>query len=68
GITGFIVESMPQAVEALKNIDSLSRIRVRELFEERFTAERMAYDYIQLYDKLITSKEHTYANSFSGRY
>lgn len=68
GITGFIVESMPQAVEALRNIDRLSRVQVRKVFEERFTDKRMTHDYIQLYDKLITRKEDNYANNFSVRY
>jgi glycosyltransferase involved in cell wall biosynthesis len=68
GVTGFIVETMPQAVEALNKIDTLSRTTVRQIFEERFTVERMARDYIRLYDQLITHKEITYANSFSNRY
>lgn len=66
GVTGFIVESMPQAVEALKKIDTINRDIVRQVFEQRFTAERMARDYTQIYDQLITQKEYTYANSFSN--
>ncbi|EHL98153.1 glycosyltransferase, group 1 family protein [Acetobacteraceae bacterium AT-5844] len=53
GVTGFIVESEEQALEALKKIPTLDRALVRARFDERFTARRMAEDYVDLYQELI---------------
>ena len=51
-LTGFIVHSEDQAVEAVQRIGSLDRARVRGEFERRFTAHRMAQDYLKLYARL----------------
>lgn len=53
GVTGFIVKTEDDAVEALGRIDTLDRARVRKRFEERFTATRMAEDYVTLYRQRI---------------
>ncbi|WP_447555015.1 glycosyltransferase family 4 protein [Vreelandella sp. EE22] len=53
GVTGFIVDSIDEAVAAVSRLPTLSRERVRERFLERFTAERMALDYIALYESLL---------------
>src|SRR5436189_2807320 len=42
GKTGFIVDDMAQAVDAVERVRPLSRARVRAEFEERFTAQAMA--------------------------
>jgi glycogen synthase len=52
GVTGFIVESVDEAVTALRRI-SLGRKIVRKRFEERFTASRMATNYIATYKGLL---------------
>jgi glycosyltransferase involved in cell wall biosynthesis len=49
GVSGFIVDEEPQAAAAIGRIGTLDRRRVREAFERRFTARRMAEDYVQLY-------------------
>ena len=49
GVTGFIVESIDQAVEALDRVSVLDRMNVRRRFEQRFAVERMADDYLALY-------------------
>ena len=54
GLTGFIVESVDQSVEALKKIQSLDRRLCREVFERRFSSGRMAVDYLKIYEKLLT--------------
>ena len=59
GETGFIVESMEEAIEATRRIPELSRERCREAFEDRFTARRMAADYVELYDRLVAGAVHT---------
>jgi len=53
GVTGFIVDNDEQAVAAIKRIGELDRRRVRARFEERFTAKRMADDYLRLYEALL---------------
>ena len=55
GATGFVIENIEEAVQAVAQIPGLSRRRCREVFEERFTASRMARDYVSVYEKLICS-------------
>jgi glycosyltransferase involved in cell wall biosynthesis len=52
GVTGFIVEGIDEAVEAVHNIGLLSRESVRKRFDDRFTIERAAYDYVRVYEAL----------------
>ena len=52
GLTGFIVEDETSAVGAIGQLPALSRERVRARFEERFTARRMATEYLAVYRKL----------------
>ena len=52
GVSGFIVETEAQAVAALDKIGTLDRSRVRAQFERRFTARRMAEDYLDVYEGL----------------
>jgi hypothetical protein len=53
GVTGFIVETMEEAVEAAKEAASLDRGQIREAFERRFTAEVMAMEYEQAYQDVL---------------
>ena len=52
GLTGFIVNDADEAATAIGKVGTLSRARVRQRFEERFTSHRMAQDYLKLYGKL----------------
>ena len=52
GVTGFVVDDEDQAVEALKRIGELDPAQVRSVFENRFSAHRMASDYVRIYRKL----------------
>lgn len=53
GVNGIIVDGVDDAVQALQRLQSLSRRRCREIFEQRFTDERMARDYVALYRQLL---------------
>jgi glycosyltransferase involved in cell wall biosynthesis len=53
GVTGRIVSSMDEAEHAVYEVMQLDREVVRARFEERYTATRMANDYLRLYRKLI---------------
>jgi glycosyltransferase involved in cell wall biosynthesis len=49
GVTGYVVDDLDAAVEAVGRIGRLSRARCRQAFEERFDAARMARDYVEVY-------------------
>ena len=56
GVTGFIVGNEAEAIEALRQIHTLDREVVRARFEERFSARRMAQDYLDVYESLVAVK------------
>ncbi|WP_277980934.1 glycosyltransferase family 4 protein [Sphingomonas phyllosphaerae] len=53
GVTGFLVENVDQAVEAIERVDDLDRAACRRQVEERFSVERMADEYAALYRRII---------------
>jgi glycosyltransferase involved in cell wall biosynthesis len=53
GVTGFVVEDESNAVAAASQLSWLSRDAIRKRFESRFTARRMAEDYLAVYRDLI---------------
>jgi glycosyltransferase involved in cell wall biosynthesis len=55
-VTGFIVHNEDQAVEAVRGIGTLDRTRIRSEFERRFTAQRMAQNYLKLYARLTRAR------------
>ncbi len=56
GRTGFIVDTIEQAVAACGRLGEIDRSAVRARFEERWTARRMAEDYVALYARLIAAR------------
>lgn len=54
GITGFVVKNVDDAVDAVRRLPGLDRRRVRAVFESRFTAERMAGDYVSIYRRMYS--------------
>jgi glycosyltransferase involved in cell wall biosynthesis len=52
GRTGFLVGSAKKAAKAVEKIPQISRDECRQHFEERFSATRMAKDYLAVYEKL----------------
>jgi glycosyltransferase involved in cell wall biosynthesis len=53
GVTGFVVDSVEEAVAACARLDRLDRATVRARFEQRWSARRMAEDYLAVYQRLI---------------
>ena len=53
GVTGFIVDSEAEAIDAIARIPTLDRGAVRATFERRFTARRMAESYRRGFERLI---------------
>jgi glycosyltransferase involved in cell wall biosynthesis len=56
GVTGFVVEDEAGAIGAVDRLARLSREKIRQVFEQRFTARRMALDYLAAYRSLIAAK------------
>jgi glycosyltransferase involved in cell wall biosynthesis len=52
-VTGFIVRDVDEATAATLRIGDLDRGKVRTVFERRFTAQRMAEDYLAIYETLL---------------
>jgi glycosyltransferase involved in cell wall biosynthesis len=52
-VTGFITASEAEAATAAVRLPELDRVQIRKVFEKRFTAQRMAKDYVSLYQRLI---------------
>jgi glycosyltransferase involved in cell wall biosynthesis len=50
GITGEVVDSVGEAICKLGSVLALDRGRVRRRFEQRFSADRMARDYVKIYE------------------
>jgi glycosyltransferase involved in cell wall biosynthesis len=53
GITGFVVRGEAEAVAAIGRLSELDRREVRMQFEKRFTAKRMAQEYLRCYEALV---------------
>jgi hypothetical protein len=57
GVSGFLVDDVPQAVAAVRRVPELDRGRIRESFESRFDIGRVARDYVQVYRALASAEE-----------
>jgi len=57
GLTGFVVEDEAGAVAAVDQLSRLNRHAIRQTFEKRFTARRMALDYLAAYRSLMQARE-----------
>ncbi len=53
GVSGAVFETMEEGIEAAKVIGSIDRSMCRAYFDECFTSERMARDYVRAYQELI---------------
>jgi glycosyltransferase involved in cell wall biosynthesis len=53
GVSGFVVETLDEAVQAVTRALQLPRQACRSYFDDRFTASRMADDYIRIYEEAI---------------
>ncbi|RJP76937.1 MAG: glycosyltransferase family 4 protein [Candidatus Zixiibacteriota bacterium] len=53
GRTGFLVSSLEETVRAIHRLPEIRRRDCRQAFEERFSVERMARDYLAIYEQVI---------------
>ncbi len=54
GVTGFLVNSVDEAVDAIRRADEIDRAACREAVARRFSVDRMADDYLRLYRSLLS--------------
>jgi glycosyltransferase involved in cell wall biosynthesis len=54
GATGYVVDNCEEAAKALREIPRLSRRNIRSCFEIRFSARRMALDYVSVYERVLS--------------
>jgi glycosyltransferase involved in cell wall biosynthesis len=59
GVTGLIVDTMDEAIRTLPQVFTFDRRLVRQRFEQRFSATRMAKDYVQVYRALLRQQSLT---------
>jgi glycosyltransferase involved in cell wall biosynthesis len=53
GVTGFLVDTVEEAVAAIERVDEIDRAACRAAVAARFSVERMADNYIRLYQRLL---------------
>jgi len=58
GVTGLLVEDVAAAAAAVEQVRELDRATCRRVFEARFSAERMARDYLALYERMAALRRH----------
>jgi glycosyltransferase involved in cell wall biosynthesis len=56
GVNGFVVSSVKEAAEAVRNVSLIDRKVCRATFERRFSARRMCQDYVRAYERAIEKK------------
>jgi glycosyltransferase involved in cell wall biosynthesis len=61
GVTGYVVDSVEGAVQAVRRLDRLDRGACRAAFERRFSVKRMASQYVQIYRHLAAGRSNLVA-------
>ena len=68
-VSGFVVDTIEGAESAIRRIKALDRAKVRAAFERRFTADRMARDYVGIYRQLLAAHgQPVKASDLNGRH
>ncbi len=57
GVTGFIVRSEAEAVDAARRAGMLDRGHIRDVFDRRFSSHTMAGKYLALYRRLLSQED-----------
>jgi glycosyltransferase involved in cell wall biosynthesis len=56
GVTGFVVDTLDEAIAATRDVPRLDRRECRAVFERRFNVSRMAAEYVAVYEELISRR------------
>jgi hypothetical protein len=54
-VTGYICDNIGEMAQAVAGLSLIDRTRCRELFEKRFTVERMVKDYLAIYESMAAA-------------
>jgi glycosyltransferase involved in cell wall biosynthesis len=68
GVTGFLVKSIDEAVRRVDEVGRLDRAAIRRTFERRFSAARMASDYVAIYRRMILQDKAKARIQINGHY
>jgi len=60
-VSGFLVNNVEEAVQAVANISRINRKDCRRAFERRFTSQRMANDYLSIYQRIAKTETEAIA-------
>ena len=55
GVTGYICDNISEMAQAVSALSRIDRRRCREIFEKRFTVERMVRDYLAVYESMAAA-------------
>ena len=53
GVSGFLVQNVDEAVQAITRLSTIDRRKCRKAFERRFSDKRMAHDYLRIYERIV---------------
>lgn len=53
GVTGYVVDDVIEAAQAVDRVSSLDRARIRRRFEDRFSASRVTREYVAIYEAML---------------
>ena len=59
GATGFVVDTVEDAIQATRRVTQLNRRECRAVFERRFSVIRMANDHLRVYEQLLATRMAT---------
>ncbi len=65
GVTGFVVDGEAEALQAIRRLGELDRWQIRAHFERRFTAKRMAEEYLHHYERLAGAEAKSFSRSLA---
>lgn len=57
GVTGFVVDNVEGAVQAIGGLDRIDRSVCRREFEQRFSVDRMCRDYVRIYRQIVAGSK-----------
>jgi glycosyltransferase involved in cell wall biosynthesis len=66
GLNGYLVETLPQAIQAVDQLYRIDRKQCRSVFEQRFSAIRMANNYQWLYERMLNANQTYKRRSFAS--
>jgi len=62
GKTGYVVENVPDMVQTIKKIDTISRAATRKRAEQFFSVEKMVSGYAKVYERITKEREYKKQN------